>query len=75
MDFSGIMKMKNAWSRFTKNHPKFPQFLNAVHRKGIKEGSIIEIKITDPDGTELCTNIRVTASDIELFDELKKMNM
>lgn len=75
MDFGSILKMKNAWSKFTNNHPKFPQFMSAVQRKGIKENTIIEVKITDPDGTELCTNIKVTASDLALFEELKGMGM
>ncbi len=73
MNIGSLFKMKSAWNKFTDNHPKFPQFLSAVQRKGVKENTIIEIKITDPDGTELCTNIKVTASDLALFDELKDM--
>ena len=71
MNIGSIFKIRSAWNKFTNTHPKFPQFISAVQRKGIKENTIIEIKITDPDGTELCSNIRVTASDLELFDELK----
>lgn len=71
MDFGSLFKIRGAWNKFTENHPKFPQFLSAAQRKGIKEDTIIEIKITDPDGTELCTNIKVTASDLALFEELK----
>ena len=39
-----LMKIKNAWSRFAANHPKFPLFLNAIVKKGIQEekkGTII----------------------------------
>lgn len=71
MDFGSLFKIRGAWNKFTRNHPKFPQFLSATQNKGIKENTVIDIKITDPDGTELFTNIKVTASDIELFEELK----
>lgn len=71
MDFGSLFKIRGAWNKFTRNHPKFPQFLSAAQNKGIKENTVIDIKITDPDGTELFTNIKVTASDIELFEELK----
>lgn len=73
MDIGMIMKLKGAWSTFTANHPKFPMFGRAVMAKGIKEGTIIEINITDPDGTPINTNIKVTQSDIELFEMLKTL--
>ena len=67
-----LMKMKNAWSRFTANHPKFPRFLNAVVRRGIQEGTVFEFKVTSPDGQELVTNMRLSAEDIELWKELSE---
>jgi len=71
MDFSAIMQLKGAWDTFTANHPKFPMFLKAVMSKGIKEGTIIEVTITDPDGNPVNTNIKVTQSDLQLFETLK----
>ena len=73
MDINTIMKMKGAWDTFTRNHPKFPMFLRAITAKGIKEGTIIDINITDPDGTPIGTNIKVTSEDIELFEMLKNL--
>lgn len=73
MDFSAIMQMKNAWDTFTRNHPKFPMFLKAVMNKGIKEGTIIEITVTDPEGNPVNTNIKITKSDLALFETLKNM--
>lgn len=70
MDISAIMKAKSAWETFTRNHPKFPMFLNAVRRDGIKEGTLIEISVVDPDGSKKETNVRVTASDLELLNML-----
>ena len=68
-----VMKLKNAWDRFTMNHPKFPAYLNAVRNSGIQEGDIIAVSITKPDGTVLDTNIKVQPSDIELFNTIKNM--
>lgn len=68
-----LLKLKNAWSTFTSNHPKFPAFLQAARNNMIMEGSVIEITIKSPDGREIGTNVRVTQSDMELFDELKNL--
>ncbi len=72
-DFSMIMKFKNAWDTFTKNHPKFMPFMQAIATDGVKEGTIIEIKVTSPEGKEYNTNMRITQSDLELFEQLKGM--
>ena len=73
MDISAIMQLKSAWDTFTLNHPKFPMFIKALNRKGIKEGTIIEVTLTDPDGETITTNIKVNASDIQLFETLKSL--
>lgn len=73
MNPGAIMQVMNAWNIFQGNHPKFPAFLDALKRQGIKEDSIIEISITDPSGQKIETNIKVKASDLELFNSLKDM--
>ena len=72
-NIEAIMKLKKAWDTFRGNHPKFPMFLSAVKKAGIKEGTIIDICITDPNGTKMETNIKVTESDLELYESLKSM--
>lgn len=71
MDMSMIFKAKSAWNTFCNNHPKFPQFLNAAKQKGIKVGTVIDITITTEDGQTISTNLKVTESDMELFNSLK----
>ncbi|MBE5961938.1 MAG: hypothetical protein E7256_11270 [Lachnospiraceae bacterium] len=68
-----LFKIKGAWDRFVQNHPKFPMFLQAINRGAIREGSIVEIKVTTPEGKEISSNVKVTASDIELFQEISEM--
>lgn len=73
MDFGSIMKIKGAWDTFTKNHPKFMPFMQAVGREAIGEGTIIEVKVTAPDGREYNTNMKLTQSDMDLFASMKGM--
>ena len=73
MNFDSMLKMKKAWDTFTANHPKFPMFLRALKSTGIKEGTVIAVTITDPDGKVMETNVKVTESDLELYESLKSM--
>ena len=69
-NFSNILKLKGMWDSFVREHPRFPQFLTAMKNKGVRVDSIIDLTITDSDGTRISTNIKVTESDIELFNTL-----
>lgn len=73
MNPQAIMQIMAAWNTFRSNHPKFPAFLEALRVQGIKEDSVIEISITDPDGKKIETNIKVKQSDLDLFESLKNM--
>lgn len=74
MKMDSIFKIKQAWNTFAGNHPKFPQFLSAVNRKGIPADTVIGITIEYPDGEKMETNIKVTASDLQLFETLKGLS-
>ncbi len=69
-----LFKIKGAWEKFVQNHPKFPLFLRAASTSGIREGYIIEVKITDTDGKAICTNVKLTESDMELISMIKDMS-
>lgn len=73
MDFGSIMKIKGAWDNFTRNHPKFMPFMQAVGKEAIGDGTIIEVKVTSPDGREYTTNMKLTQSDMDLFASMKGM--
>ena len=74
MNPAAIFKIKSAWEKFAGNHPKFPMFLQAAAGSGIKEGYIIEVKITDTEGKTICTNVKLTDSDMDLIDVIKDMS-
>ena len=72
MNPAQLFQFMNAWKKFTSNHPKFPKFLRAVTNDGITEGTIIEINVTTLEGKNYCSNLKITSSDLELLQQIKK---
>ena len=72
MDLGTITKLKSGWDKFTRNHPKFPAFLNAIKSQGVVEGTVFEIKVTNPGCDPITGNIKLTAEDLDLFKSLLK---
>ena len=68
-----MMKMMQRLNIFRSQHPKFQAFLGSVTQGARREGSIIEIKVTDPDGGEYISNIKLTSDDIETVEMLKNI--
>ena len=68
-----LMQIKGMLDDFKRNHPKVPMFFNAA-AQSIGEGSIIEMAVTSPDGKKICTNMRVTAEDLKLVEQMKNMS-
>ena len=66
-----LLKAKKSWETFCGNHPRFPAFIQAVQSAGIQEGTIIEVSVTTPEGRKMTTNVRLTASDMQAFNDLK----
>ncbi len=73
MNPTALLKIKGMMDQFMANHPRLPQFFQAVKMNGIPEGTIIEATITYPDGRKMCSNIKVKAEDLELFEQLSQM--
>ena len=73
MNIQAMMQMKKAWDSFTNSHPKFPAFLKAAQGT-LREGTIIEFKITTPEGKTIESNLKLNASDMELMDTMRKIH-
>lgn len=67
-----MMRIKNLMEKFKENHPKVPLFFAAA-AGCVGEGSIIEINVQTADGRSICTNMKVTADDLELMEAMKEM--
>lgn len=72
---TSIFQIMNLWNRFKQSHPKFPKFMTAVYQNGMKEGSIVEITVTTADGQSLHSNLKISAEDMELMEQLKDLAM
>ena len=68
MNPADLFRFRGNWQRFVSNHPKFPMFLGAL-----TEGTIVELKVTTTDGRNLCTNVKLTQSDLDMINDIKKM--
>ncbi len=73
MNPASLIKIMNMKRDFDDAHPKFNAFLQAVSGGFITEGSVITLSIQNPNGEEKVTNLKVTAKDLEMFNELTKM--
>lgn len=73
MNPASIFKIKAAWDKFSNNHPRLMPFFGAVNRKGITEGTIIEVSVTTPDGETIATNVKISQEDLDLFEEIKQL--
>lgn len=69
-DILKLVAMKN---RFEAAHPKFMAFAKNIARTGVQEGSVIEVKVTQPDGNSVTANMKVTADDVAMINELKTL--
>ena len=67
------MKIMNAKNKFTKNHPKFVNFLGTIFQTGISEGTVIEITVTKPGCNPITSNMRVTAEDLEMMESISEL--
>ncbi len=71
MNPMNLLRAKEYLGKFEKNHPRVFPFLKDAGGK-ITEGTVIEVRVISPEGNEICSNIRVTESDMEMIRELRE---
>lgn len=72
-DIQKLLRLRQIIERLKRSHPKVPAFFAAVKSAGITEGTIIEVKVTEPDGREFITNVRVKQEDLEAVRDLGEL--
>lgn len=65
MDKMIMNEAKKRMDMFKADHPKVLPFFEMLKEKALKEGTIVEMRVTDPEGKEYVSNIRLTATDVE----------
>ena len=63
-----LMKMKERLDLFSQQHPRFGMFLRDVGERAVMPGTVLEIRVTTPEGKEYITNIRLTQDDVQTIE-------
>ncbi|MBQ0038562.1 MAG: hypothetical protein KBS74_07835 [Clostridiales bacterium] len=71
--FDMLLKGKQAWNDFCRNHPQFPAFLKDVKATGVPEGTDITVTLTYPDGQRKKAGLHVKPEDMALLAMLKDL--
>lgn len=71
---ASILQFRKDWGEFEQRHPRFVTFLGAIFKKGISEGSIVEITVTLPDGQKIESNMKISEEDIKFFQNIGNMS-
>ena len=75
MNPQSAMKLLASINTFWTNHPKFAGFVQLMLKRGLDEGTVIEVTVTRPGEDPITSNMKVTQSDIELFGALKDLGV
>ena len=46
----GLFRLKGLWDQLRQEHPKLVPFMRSVYPAAFGEGTIVDIKVTDPAG-------------------------
>ena len=68
-----FFKVKAGLGKLGEEHPKLFPCMKAVSAAGAREGTIVEMKVTTPEGQVLESNMKLTANDIELFRMIREI--
>lgn len=72
MNPKDIFKLRERLGIFQSQHPKVQCFFQDAAANALKEGSVVEMKITSPEGKEYVANIRLTREDIETIEMMQQ---
>ena len=71
MNHIAMMQAAGRIKIFQEQYPKAIAFIQSISNGDLREGSVIELKVTTPEGKESVSNIRLTKEDIETFNLFK----
>ncbi len=67
-----MMQFGNKINTFGQQHPKVVAFLKENNHL-MKQGAVLEFRITTPEGKSVVTNMRMTADDEALVEAIKRI--
>ena len=69
-----IMALQQKFNTFKQEHPRVLPFFHAIKDNSMELGTIIDMKVTTPDGVEKQCNIKITQNDIDTFQAIMNIN-
>lgn len=70
-----LFQLMSEIGRFKADHPKAVAFASSIARDGLKEGTVLELKVTSPTGEEKICNVRVNERDVAMIAMLKELGI
>ena len=68
-----MMQIGSKIQTFNAQHPRFGAFLREAGPDAMREDSVLEMKVTSPEGREYITNIKLTKEDVALIAMFRSM--
>lgn len=69
-----ILKIRDTLNAFRSRHPGFSRFIADIRRRGLPEGTVMDMTVTMPDGKTMQTNFRVSQEDLDLIRMLGELS-
>lgn len=66
-----LFRLKGLFDQLKAAHPKMVPFARSVYPAAFGEGTLIDIKVTDPNGKVYHYNMKLTAEDMAAFNEAR----
>ena len=71
MNPAELLRLKADLKTFEKDHPKFPAFVRYCADRGLREGTVVEITLRQPDGSSTKANLRLNEHDVQALKRLR----
>ena len=68
---ASILKLKNMFGVFRKDHPKLIQYLKIMSGR-VTPGTVVEVIVELPDGSKSRANVRLNERDIAFISEARQ---
>lgn len=68
-----LLQLKKQYQAFVERHPKFMRYMAYITDHSIEEGAVIDVTVTDTQGSSLHGNARLCAEDVAFLQEVRKM--
>ena len=73
MNPAELLRLKSDLKTFENDHPKFPAFVRYAADRGLREGTVVEVVLRQPDGTATKSNMRLNEHDVKTLKRLRQV--